>query len=89
MTNIAKPVEGAKRSAGIVESVADILERELDTVIKEWLARVEKESDLTHISLNYEGRHRRSPMGVPRQFPHVTPAVRMNISGSEGAMGED
>jgi len=56
MTNIAKPVEGAKRNAGLVESVADILEHELDTVIKEWLARVEKESDLTHISLSYEER---------------------------------
>jgi hypothetical protein len=39
-----------------VESVADILERELSTVIKEWLARVEKEPDLIAIPLNYEER---------------------------------
>jgi hypothetical protein len=39
-----------------VESVADILERELDTVIQEWLMRVEKEPDLARIPLNYGDR---------------------------------
>jgi hypothetical protein len=39
-----------------VESVADILERELQAVIDEWLARVEKEPDLAQIPLNYEER---------------------------------
>src|SRR5580700_2467250 len=41
---------------GAIETVADILERELQTVINEWLLRVEKEPDLTHIPLNYEER---------------------------------
>ena len=36
--------------------VADILERELQTVIKEWLSRVEKESDLMGIAMNREAR---------------------------------
>jgi hypothetical protein len=36
--------------------VADILERDLDSVIKEWLERVEKEPDLISIPLNYEER---------------------------------
>jgi hypothetical protein len=31
--------------AGPVESVADILNRELHTMIEDWLARVEKEPD--------------------------------------------
>jgi hypothetical protein len=39
-----------------IESVADILERELQAVIEEWLLRVEKEPDLTQIPLNYEER---------------------------------
>ena len=38
------------------ESVADILEQELDPTIREWLALVEKEPDLLHIPLNFEER---------------------------------
>jgi hypothetical protein len=38
------------------ESVADILERELKPLIADWLARVEKEPDLTCIPLNFEER---------------------------------
>jgi RsbT co-antagonist protein rsbRD N-terminal domain len=39
-----------------VSSVADILERDLDELIREWLARVEKEPDLTAIPLSFEDR---------------------------------
>jgi hypothetical protein len=39
-----------------IESVADILEGELDSMIQDWLSRVEKESDLTRIPLNFEER---------------------------------
>jgi hypothetical protein len=58
---MTKPEESARGSRGIagtldVENVADILERELQTVIKEWLARVEKEPDLARIHMNYEDR---------------------------------
>jgi RsbT co-antagonist protein rsbRD N-terminal domain len=49
-------VAGGSAGAAIVESVADILERDLDAVIQEWLARVEKEPELTAIDLNYEDR---------------------------------
>ena len=38
-----------------IESVADILERELQSVITDWLARVEQEPDLTCMPLNFEG----------------------------------
>ena len=56
-----KPVESAVGSNGnggvaSVETVADILERELQTLINEWLIRVEKEPELTRIPLNYEER---------------------------------
>src|ERR1700693_4046898 len=56
-----KPVESSARHSknggtGIVETVADILEREVNHVIEEWLMRVEKEPDLMHIPLNHEER---------------------------------
>jgi hypothetical protein len=42
--------------AAAVQSVADILERELQHLIKDWLARVGEQADLTCIQLNYEER---------------------------------
>ena len=58
---LSKPVESAKGSKGssgaaTVETVADILEREIYPLIEEWLIRVEKESDLMHIPLNHQER---------------------------------
>jgi hypothetical protein len=49
---------GASGGGGAVsvKSVADILERELDTLIGEWFIRVEKEPELMRIPLNYEER---------------------------------
>jgi len=44
------------RDTAAMESVADILERELQTVIVEWLARVEQEPDLKCVPLNFEER---------------------------------
>src|SRR6202048_1061363 len=41
---------------GSIESVADILERELQSVIVDWLARVEQEPDLKCIPMNRENR---------------------------------
>jgi hypothetical protein len=41
---------------GTTESVADILERELGHVIRDWLALVEKQEDLSSIVLSYEDR---------------------------------
>src|ERR1700687_2846626 len=42
--------------AAVVESAADILEREVHAVIEEWLIRVEKEPDLMSISMTPEER---------------------------------
>lgn len=55
------PVETAENPKGQktpreTESVADILERELDAIIQDWLSRVEKEPDLTCIPLSFEER---------------------------------
>src|SRR6202043_221378 len=38
------------------ESVADILERELESVIHDWMGLVEKQEDLMSIALSYEDR---------------------------------
>src|ERR1700738_5226939 len=43
-------------SAVTVETVADILEREIHTLIEEWLTRVEKGSDLMSIPMNRKDR---------------------------------
>ena len=58
MAKSTNPAHVAGGSAGpvIIESVADILERNLDAVIQEWLARVDKEPDLTAIRLSFEDR---------------------------------
>jgi hypothetical protein len=46
----------SKSQALKCEIAADILEGDLDAVIQDWLARVEKEADLTYIPLNFEER---------------------------------
>jgi hypothetical protein len=51
-----------------IESVPDILERELPAVIQDWLSRVEKESDLTCIPLTYEERTGHLPQLRKRSF---------------------
>src|ERR1700720_4177884 len=49
-------VAGGSAGAVIIESVADILERDLDAVIQEWLVRVDKEPELTAVPLSFEDR---------------------------------
>jgi RsbRD-like negative regulator of sigma factor len=41
---------------GLIESVADILDRNLDSLIQDWLTRVEKEPELTAIPLTFDER---------------------------------
>jgi len=58
MITTVQPAKRLNGNAGgvTVESVADILERELQHVIKDWLFRVDQEPDLTSIPLNYDER---------------------------------
>jgi len=58
MSKSVEFVAGPRESGDIttIESVADILERELKSVIVDWLARVEQELDLTCIPLSFEER---------------------------------
>jgi hypothetical protein len=58
MSNTSEYVTGPRESNHVasIESVADILERELQNVIVDWLARVEQEPDLKCIPLNFGER---------------------------------
>jgi hypothetical protein len=47
---------GGSAGAVTITSVADILERDLEEVIQEWLARVEEEPDLKAIPLSFDDR---------------------------------
>ena len=52
MAGAAKAIGGVAS----IESVAHVIERELQGVITDWLARVEQEPDLRRIPLNFEER---------------------------------
>jgi hypothetical protein len=58
MINPLKSIGSANGGGGVavVESVADILERELHHVIRDWLGRVDHEPDLMSIPLSFEDR---------------------------------
>jgi hypothetical protein len=58
VTRITAPPAGGSDSPASAgrESVADILEQELDPTIHEWIGLVEKEPDLIRIPLNFEER---------------------------------
>jgi hypothetical protein len=58
MSNSPRSAPSSKSNgAGLhIEHPADILERELDNVIQDWLSRVEKTADLTSIPLTFEER---------------------------------
>jgi hypothetical protein len=55
---IVSPVngEGLRPASTDTQSVADILERELEATIREWMDLLEKDADLTKISLTFEER---------------------------------
>ena len=56
MTKTADPLVGFRPASANKECVADILERELDATIKEWMGLVEKEPELNRIPLKFEER---------------------------------
>jgi hypothetical protein len=56
MDKFRNSVHGNGGNVAVKMSVADILERDLEDVIREWLFRVEQERELTAIPLNFEDR---------------------------------
>ncbi|HXN25189.1 MAG TPA: hypothetical protein VOA41_20840 [Candidatus Dormibacteraeota bacterium] len=76
-----KPVESARGTNGnsgvsFTKSVADIIERELQSVITDWLARVEQESDLKCIPLNFEAEERTGHL--PKLLHDVIARLRLD-----------
>jgi hypothetical protein len=85
-----KPVESLRDSKGkggtaVVDSVADILERELQPLIEAWLMRVEKESELTHISLSHDERTGHLPHLIHDVISRLRLAVGTKASISKAA----
>jgi hypothetical protein len=68
-----------KGGAATIESVADILERELKPLIEGWLVRVENESDLTSVKLNHDER--------TGHLPHLIHDVINRLRLDVGAKG--
>lgn len=66
---------GGARAAPI-ESVAGILERQLESTIHDWVGMVEKERELTRIPLNYEERTGH----LPKLLHDVIARLRLNTS---------
>jgi hypothetical protein len=55
-TTTTEKSNGGPAASADIETVAEILERERDPLIHEWLALVEKQEDLMTIPLTYEDR---------------------------------
>jgi hypothetical protein len=63
-------------SAVAMESVADILTRELDQVIRDWFARVQLDPDLSRIKLNFEDRSGH----LPHLLHDVIARLRLDVA---------
>src|SRR6202790_5848718 len=94
MDQYVKSAEDFKGNGSFVAvaSVADILERELQTLIKEWLTRVEKEPELMRIPLNYEERAGHLPrlmqdVNVRLRRDDHTKAAITKAAGDNGGFG--
>ena len=85
MIKTVKEVRRHNGSVGTVDvqSVADILERELQNLIKDWLARVDQEPDLSGIKLNYEDRTGH----LPQLLHDVIARLRLN-AGSKAPISK-
>jgi hypothetical protein len=90
MINPAESIAGGQSATLEIESVADILERQLDSVIQDWLSRVEKESELTCIPLSFEDRTGHLPLllGDVIARLRLDAATRAPISLAAGTHGD-
>lgn len=81
-----RPIESVAKANGdavAIESVAEILERELPALIQDWLSRVEKEPDLTCIPLNFEERTGH----LPQLLRDVISRLHLNV-GTKAPISE-
>jgi hypothetical protein len=72
---MTKPIEAAGGGVS-VESVPDILERELQGVIADWLVRVEQEADLRCVPLSFEERTGH----LPKLLHDVIARLRLDVA---------
>ncbi len=72
-----------KSDALEIESVANILERDLHAVIQDWLSRVDKEPELSCIPLSFEERTGH----LPQLLQDVISRLRVN-AGSKAPISE-
>jgi len=80
----AKFVNGSGGTVTTHLSVADILEQQLDAVIKEWLERVEKEPELSRIQLSYEERTGH----LPQLLRDVIVRLRLKDDGTKAPISQ-
>jgi hypothetical protein len=80
---IARVESGVGPNGSKVANVADIPERELNTLIKQWLARVQEEPDLTCIPLTFEERTGH----LPRLLHDVVERLRLE-TGTKAPISE-
>ena len=63
-------------NVGDREKVVDVIEREMDFVIHEWMGLVEKQEDLMHISLNRDDRTDH----LPQLLREVIARLRLDVA---------
>jgi hypothetical protein len=85
---MVNPTESVVNSEGKsdaleIESVANILERDLNAVIQDWLSRVDKEPELSCIPLSFEERTGH----LPQLLQDVISRLRVN-AGSKAPISE-
>ncbi|MFI5073218.1 MAG: response regulator, partial [Terriglobales bacterium] len=78
---------GAARDAS-AQSVADILKRELEPTIRDWVALVEKEPELIRIPLNYEERTGHLPQLLHDVIARLRLDTQAPISAAAGHHGD-
>lgn len=85
MVKTLDSAQGAARSSVSdgIESVAGILDRQTASVIADWLARVEKEPDLTCVPLNFQERTGH----LPRLLHDVIARLRLEV-GTKAPISE-
>jgi chemotaxis regulatin CheY-phosphate phosphatase CheZ len=81
------PARRTGTNSGVEASrcVADILERQADSIIQEWLDRVEQEPDLTSVPLNFEERTGHLPQLMHDVIARLRLDEGTNASISEAA----